>query len=102
MTDAFFLPAHGGKRRLLVPESPPFAKASAWQAAHGGKREFMGHINQLLNPVRYKPFLSETNQLAIGRNLISSQELKNIHLNMKSPLTTKTVSDNSVFHGGLS
>ncbi len=43
-----------------------------------------------------------TNQSAIGRNLISPQELKYIHLKMKSPLTTKTVSDNAVFNAGLS
>ena len=43
-----------------------------------------------------------TNQSAIGRNLISPQELKNFHLKMKSPLTTKTVSDNAVFNAGLS
>ena len=35
------MPAHGAKRHLMVPGGPPFAKASARQAIHGGKRQIM-------------------------------------------------------------
>ena len=42
------LPAHGGKRPLMVPGGPPFAEATARQATYGGKRHVMGNRDALL------------------------------------------------------